>query len=104
MDALSAIGNRFLAQDADGGALPTLYAAVADIPGGSFAGPSGLIKWRGGAGLVKRTAAAQDTDVARRLWEASEQLTGVRFLLSAQPPSANGKIAGEAVPTLEANH
>jgi hypothetical protein len=43
-------------------------------------------------------------DVARRLWEISEELTDVRFPLSAQPPSANGKAAGEAVPTLEANH
>jgi hypothetical protein len=43
-------------------------------------------------------------DVARRLWEASEQLTDVRFPLSAQETSANGKIASEAVSTLEANH
>ena len=106
MDALSAVGNRFLAQDEDGGALPTLYAAVADIPGNSFAGPAHFMEWRGGAKLVKRSAAAEDMDVARRLWEVSEQLTGVRFPLSAQPPSANGKIASEAVstPTLEANH
>src|ERR671919_1282854 len=99
MDALSWVGNRFLAQDADGGALPTLYAAVADIPGDSFAGPSGLIKWRGGAKLVKRTAAAEDMVVARRLWETSEQLTDVRFPLRTQPPWANGKVASEAVST-----
>jgi hypothetical protein len=43
---------------------------------------------RGGAKLVKRSAAAEDMDVARRLWEASEQLTGVRFPLSAQSASA----------------
>jgi NAD(P)-dependent dehydrogenase (short-subunit alcohol dehydrogenase family) len=104
MDALSWIGNHILAQDADGGALPTLYAAVADIPGNTFAGPSGVIKWRGGAKPVKRNAAAQDMEVARRLWETSEELTNVRFPLSAQPPSANGKIAGEAIPTLETNH
>ena len=104
MDALSWVGNHVIAQDADGGALPTLYAAVADIPGNSFAGPSGVIKWRGGAKLVKRTAAAEDMDVARRLWEISEELTDVRFPLSAQPPSANGKAAGEAVPTLKTNN
>ena len=103
MDALNAVGNRLLAQDEDGGALPTLYAAVADVPGNSFAGPAGFMEWRGGAKLVKRTAAAEDTDVARRLWDVSEQLTGVRFPLSAQAPSANGKIADEPVSTLEAN-
>src|ERR1700689_3231988 len=40
-DALSAVGNRVLAQDEDGGALPTLYAATAEIPGNSYAGPGG---------------------------------------------------------------
>ena len=104
MDALSAVGNCFLAQNEDGGALPTLYAAVGDIPGNSFAGPAGFMEWRGGAKLVKRTAAAEDMDVARRLWETSEQLTDVRFPLSAQETSANGKIASEAVSTLEVNH
>ena len=105
MDALSWVGNHVIAQDADGGALPTLYAAVADIPGNSFAGPAGfLLKWRGGAKLVKRSAAAKDTDVARQLWETSEELTDVRFPLSAQPPSANGKAAGGPVPTLKTNH
>ena len=39
--AMEQVGNRVLAQDAACGALPTLYAAVADIPGDSFAGPSG---------------------------------------------------------------
>jgi NAD(P)-dependent dehydrogenase (short-subunit alcohol dehydrogenase family) len=104
MDAFNAIANRLLAQDEDGGALPTLYAAVADIPGNSFAGPAGFMEVRGGAKLAKRTDAAQDMDVARRLWEVSEQLTGVRFPLTAMAPSTNGKIAGERASTVEANH
>ncbi|HEY2154171.1 MAG TPA: FtsK/SpoIIIE domain-containing protein, partial [Isosphaeraceae bacterium] len=66
MDALSWVGNHVIAQDADGGALPTLYAAVAEIPGNSFAGPSGVIKWRGGAKLAKRTAAAEERLGAER--------------------------------------
>jgi hypothetical protein len=104
MDAFNAVANRFLAQDEDGGALPTLYAAVADVPGNSFAGPAGFMEWRGGAKLVKRTAAAEDMDVARRLWDASEQLTAVRFPLSAKAPLTNGKVADEPVSTLEANN
>ena len=68
-----------VSQDADGGALPTLYAAVADIPGDSVAGPAGLMEIRGGAKLVGRSARARDMDVAGRLWEVSEQLTGTRF-------------------------
>ena len=104
MDAFNAVANRLLAQDENGGALPTLYAAVADVPGNTFAGPAGFMEWRGGAKPVKRTAAAEAMNVAHRLWEVSEQLTGVRFPLSAQAPSANGNIADEAISTLQANH
>ena len=84
MDMFNEIGNRLLAQDADAGALPTLYAAVADIPGNSFAGPSGFMEGRGAPELVSRTKAAQDAGVARRLWDVSEQLTGVYFPLGAR--------------------
>jgi hypothetical protein len=71
------LGNRLVAQDAASGALPTLYAAVADIPGDSFVGPShGL---RGAPKVVHRSAASRDAEVARRLWTASETLTGVSF-------------------------
>jgi len=80
-DAFSIIANRVFAQDAEGGALPTLYAAVEEIPGNSFAGPGGFMEQRGAPRLVSRTGAAMDMDVARRLWDVSEQLTGVRFPL-----------------------
>jgi NAD(P)-dependent dehydrogenase (short-subunit alcohol dehydrogenase family) len=81
LDLISIAGNRLIAQDADGGALPTLYAAVADIPGNSFAGPGGFMQQRGTPKLVGRSKAAQDSDLARRLWDVSEALTGVRFPL-----------------------
>ena len=79
--AMEQLGNRLIAQDAAGGALPTLYAAVADIPGGSFAGPSGPfgLGLRGAPKLVARSAAARDAEAARRLWLVSEELTGVAF-------------------------
>jgi NAD(P)-dependent dehydrogenase (short-subunit alcohol dehydrogenase family) len=79
--AMEQVGNRILAQDAAGGALPTLYAAVADIPGDSFAGPSGPfgLGLRGAPTLVARSAAARDEQAARRLWTVSETLTGVSF-------------------------
>jgi hypothetical protein len=83
MDLISATGNRVFAQDEDGGALPTLYAAVVDVPGDSFAGPGGFLEQRGAPKLVGRSAAAQEVDVARRLWDVSEELTGVRFPLGA---------------------
>ncbi|MEU7619590.1 oxidoreductase [Micromonospora rifamycinica] len=76
--------DRFAQSEADG-ALPTLYAAVADVPGGSYAGPGGLFEGRGAPKLVGRSKAARDTAVARRLWTVSEELTGVTFPLAAQP-------------------
>jgi NAD(P)-dependent dehydrogenase (short-subunit alcohol dehydrogenase family) len=83
LDLLSVLGNRLLAQDEAAGALPTLYAALAEIPGNSFAGPGELLQQRGAPKLVGRTDAARDPDVARRLWEVSEELTGVRWPLTA---------------------
>ncbi len=82
MDLISSAGNRLLAQDEEAGALPTLYAAVAEIPGNSFAGPGGFMEQRGPAKLVGRSGAANDHQTARRLWDVSEQLTGVGFPLS----------------------
>ena len=81
-DLIWALANRLAAQTPEQGALPTLYAAVADISGNSFAGPSHLAHMRGAPQLIARSAAAQDPGLARRLWTVSEQLTDVRF---AQP-------------------
>jgi NAD(P)-dependent dehydrogenase (short-subunit alcohol dehydrogenase family) len=76
--------NRF-AQSDDDGALPTLYAAVADVPGGSYAGPGGFLEGRGAPKLVGRSKAARDDAQARRLWTVSEELTGVTFPLATTP-------------------
>ncbi|HEY2279235.1 MAG TPA: oxidoreductase [Streptosporangiaceae bacterium] len=73
---------RLVAQDADHGALPVLFAAVADVSGDSFAGPRHLAHMRGGAELISRSAAAEDPGLAGRLWTVSEQLTGVRSALA----------------------
>jgi len=70
-----------LTQSEEDGALPTLYAATADLPGNSYAGPDGFLGLRGAPKLVGRAAKARDTSTARRLWEISETLTGVTFPL-----------------------
>ncbi len=73
------IGNRLLAQSADRGALPQLYAATAPgVKGGEFYGPDGRGEMRGYPTLVQPVEAARDAEAARRLWEISEELTGVR--------------------------
>jgi len=77
--AMGQIGNRLIAQDAATGALPTLYAATAEIPGNSFAGPGGRLGASGAPKLAGRSARARDPAAARRLWTLSEQLTGVSF-------------------------
>ena len=86
------IGNRLLAQSDEMGALPTLYAATQDLPGDSFVGPDGFMEQRGYPKTVGRTKAAQDADVARRLWTLSEELTGVSSGVVAAP-SVNGASA-----------
>jgi NAD(P)-dependent dehydrogenase (short-subunit alcohol dehydrogenase family) len=52
LDLLSVVGNRVIAQDERAGALPTLYAAVAEVPGNSYAGPDGFMEVRGKPKLV----------------------------------------------------
>ena len=80
-DAVMWLGNRVIAQSDEMGALPTLFAATQDIPGDSYVGPDGLGEQRGHPTTVGRSRAARDTETARRLWELSEELTGVRFPL-----------------------
>ena len=69
--------NRVVAQSDEMGALPSLYAATADVPGGSYIGPDGLAEGRGHPTIVSSSRAARDEQAAQRLWEISEQLTGV---------------------------
>ncbi len=79
--AIMAIGDRTIAQSARAGALPTIYAAVEDIPGDTYVGPSGLGEWRGRPKIVGRAKAARDPESAAALWAISEELTGVTFPL-----------------------
>ena len=86
LDAAMRVANRLFAQSDAMGALPTLYAAAEDLPGGSYVGPDGRAEQRGHPTVVGRSAAAHDADVARRLWERSEELTGVHFPLTPSTP------------------
>jgi NAD(P)-dependent dehydrogenase (short-subunit alcohol dehydrogenase family) len=81
-NALMAVGNKVIAQNDQMGALPTLYAATQDLPGGSYVGPDGFQEQRGHPTLVGRSGRASDPAVAKRLWEISEELTGVSFPLA----------------------
>ena len=77
---LMGLANRFLAQSAEAGAWPTLMAATdPDVPGGTFLGPTQWRGQRGTPGLETPSDAARDPEAARRLWEVSEELTGVSY-------------------------
>lgn len=76
-----AIGNRLIAQSDTMGALPTLYAATVDLPGGIYVGPGGLRHLRGYPAVHAPAEQALDGRTAGLLWELSEQLTGVSWPL-----------------------
>ena len=78
-DAISAAAIGLISQSEQHGALPTLCAATANVPGNSYVGPGSFRETRGEPKLVGRSAEAKDPEVARRLWTVSEELTGVGF-------------------------
>jgi NAD(P)-dependent dehydrogenase (short-subunit alcohol dehydrogenase family) len=72
--------NRFFAQDIAMGTLPTLYAAVGpDVKSGDYFGPSGFMEMKGYPKKVEFNELSHDKDIAKRLWQVSEELTGVKF-------------------------
>jgi NAD(P)-dependent dehydrogenase (short-subunit alcohol dehydrogenase family) len=87
--AIMRVSNPVLGQSAEMGALPTLYAAVAPgVPGGSFVGPDGPFEQRGYPKIVTAASRAYKEEDWRRLWEASEELTGVRYPFPARGAAA----------------
>jgi len=72
--------NRFLAQEPLMGALPTLYAATEPgVNGAEYFGPRGFMEMNGPPKKVKSNRRSHDRNVAERLWNVSEELTGVHF-------------------------
>lgn len=86
--AVMRVLNTVVAQREDMGALPSLYAATMELPGGTYIGPDGLGEGRGHPKVVSSTGAARDAEAGRRLWEISEQLTGVAYALPAAAAAA----------------
>jgi NAD(P)-dependent dehydrogenase (short-subunit alcohol dehydrogenase family) len=76
--------NVVFAQSAEMGALTSLYAAtVPELESGAYVGPSGPGESRGHPKLVGSTKAARSEEDAKRLWEISEELTGVTYPASS---------------------
>ena len=73
------VGNAVVAQDDEMGALSVLYAATEPgLEGGTYVGPDGIGEQRGHPKIVQPNRAARNEETARRLWEVSADLTGVR--------------------------
>src|ERR1700722_5120005 len=69
-------------QSSSMGALPTLRAATdPTVRGGEYYGPRGLLEQRGYPKRVGSSARSRDLVVAQRLWDVSEELTGVSYPL-----------------------
>ena len=72
--------NFWLVQSAELGALPTLRAAVdPSARGGDYYGPAGPFQYTGYPTRVDSSPRSQDAAARRRLWDVSEQLTGVSY-------------------------
>ena len=82
------LSNMFIAQDAEAGAQPTLFAAVSPgLPGGTYIGPDGIGEHRGSPTIVAPRKVAHDQGVADQLWQNSVELTGVDYDFSTPVPA-----------------
>jgi hypothetical protein len=80
MERVSLLGNRIASQTAAMGALPTIYAAGAlGVKGGDYFGPDGMMEMWGHPTRVQSNRRSHDRTDQVRLWEVSEELTGVRY-------------------------
>ncbi|GAA5098993.1 oxidoreductase [Nocardia iowensis] len=79
LDTVMRLGNQLIAQSAEMGALPTLYAATTQVEPGGYYGPTSWRGLRGYPGVSGSSKASRDEGVARKLWELSEKLTGVTY-------------------------
>jgi len=77
----------FMSHSAAAGALPTLFAATSPqaAPNGYY-GPNGFYELKGPVALARVFPQAKDETVARKLWEVSEQLTGIKWPAMDQTP------------------
>jgi len=78
MSVADAFG-RAVGQPASAGAWPTLMAATADLPGGTFCGPSKQAGMRGPAAVVESSRLSHDTAAQERLWALSEEAVGLAY-------------------------
>jgi NAD(P)-dependent dehydrogenase (short-subunit alcohol dehydrogenase family) len=79
---------RFLLNDTERAALPTLYAATQDVPGNAYIGPHGLGGIKGYPKIGRPAKAGLDETMARRLWQATAELTEMSEVAPSAPTTA----------------
>lgn len=69
-------------------ALPIIYAATKErVTGGDYYGPQGLFEIKGKPGPARVNPLAKNVEFGKRLWAASEALTGVSYLPDLESPN-----------------
>jgi NAD(P)-dependent dehydrogenase (short-subunit alcohol dehydrogenase family) len=80
---LGKIFSKVLGQSPDKGCLPMVYAATSEeIEGGEYIGPDGFKTMRGYPEKQESSKASQNEEDAKKLWERSEELTGIEFKIN----------------------
>ncbi|ADJ13534.1 oxidoreductase [Halalkalicoccus jeotgali] len=93
--------NAVFAQSAAAGALPLLYAATQpELEGGEYIGPGGFRNMRGAPEVQRSSDRSYDREDAARLWDVSEELTGVRYDFERSVAGRAGRLADRVSETL----
>ncbi|MBL6964237.1 MAG: SDR family NAD(P)-dependent oxidoreductase [Bacteroidetes bacterium] len=72
--------NPLFSQKVEIGVLPTLRAAIdEDAQSGDYFGPSGFMEMKGHPVVVKSNELSKNEAHAKRLWNLSEEMTGVQY-------------------------
>ncbi len=73
-----------ISQDGSMGALPQIRAATdSQVQGGEYYGPGGFMELKGYPVSVQSNGVSHNGEDARKLWEVSEELTKVKFVVPA---------------------
>ena len=75
--------NGYFAMKPEQGALPILRAAIDEMTQcGDYFGPDGWQEWKGFPKKVESNKLSHDLSIAKKLWDVSEEQTGVKFNFS----------------------
>lgn len=86
------LGLKPFMHDINEGAKPALRAALdPEVRGGQFYGPDGWMEFKGRPILVKPHKRGRDMDLAKRVWEISENMTGVKLTSRLEKAAGGGK-------------